>query len=174
MTDKREEIANDILSMVDENSESFESTETGNEKGVTKLLFSLESERGLLGACLINGHIVDDVSPLVNSTEFHNKQNGETFGAILQLRDEGIGVDIAILTDRLKDAATFKDVDPAAFLTELTESHFTAFNAAYYANKIREYANRRNLLETLTDGQQRLENGESTETVWSRVVPRQV
>ena len=65
------------------------------------------AERALLGAMILDHHVIGDVLQFVKSRDdFHEQRNGEIFDALRQLYDEKNAGDVAMLYQLLLDRGT--------------------------------------------------------------------
>jgi len=112
---------------------------------------SLDAEKSLLGAVLIDDEVMADVTEHVNTGDFYDKTHGIIFGAMLRLYEKHKPVDLLTLTDELKRKKELETIGGSAYLTELTTYVPTAAHAASYAEIVAQKAVRRRLIKASGD-----------------------
>lgn len=97
---------------------------------------SLESEMSLLGAMLIDPVCVGEVAERIRPEMFYAEKHAALFTAIIAANDENsaASVDLVMILERLRVAATLELVGGAEYLTGLVESTPSAANVSYYAD----------------------------------------
>lgn len=112
---------------------------------------SIDAEMSLLGAILIDGEVMSDVSDKVKPKDFYDKRHSTIFEAMLRLYEKHQPVDLLTLTDELKGKKKLKDVGDSTYLGEITNYVPTAAHAAAYADLVRTKAIRRRLIKASSD-----------------------
>lgn len=112
---------------------------------------SIDAEMSLLGAILIDEEAMTDAAELVKAGDFYDKRHALIFDAMLSLYEHHKQVDLLTLTDELKKKKHLKEVDGAAYLSELTNYVPSSAHARSYAEMIAEKAVRRRLIRTSAD-----------------------
>lgn len=107
---------------------------------------NLEAEMKLLGACMHEASVVDDVISLVSRDDFYREAHGDVFREIVAAREAGQPTDCVVIGDRLERAGLTPDsVDE--LLGDIMLASPSAANAAHYAEIVRDKAIRRSLLQ---------------------------
>lgn len=112
---------------------------------------SLDAEKSLLGAVLIDEEVIADVAEKVTPHDFYEKQHGIIFGAMMRLYEKHKPVDLLTLTEELKRKDELDTVGGSAYLTELTNYVPSAAHAASYAELVSSKAVRRRLIKASAD-----------------------
>jgi len=112
---------------------------------------SLDAEKSLLGAVLIDEETMADAAELITANDFYDKKHATIFAAMLKLYEHHKPVDLLTLTEELKKTDDLETVDGSAYLTELTNYVPSAAHARSYAEMIAEKAVRRRLIKTSGD-----------------------
>lgn len=112
---------------------------------------SLDAEKSLLGAVLIDEDIIADVAEIVHSIDFYDKQHALIFGGMMRLYEKHKPVDLLTLTEELKRKDELETVGGSAYLTELTNYVPSAAHAASYAELVASKAVRRRLIKASAD-----------------------
>lgn len=114
---------------------------------------SPESEKGVLGAMLLDPRVVDDVALAVKPEHFYSPAYRRIFEAALKIHNAGKTVDVTLLIDALGDELPM--LGGMQLLIDIAESVPTAANAVHYAGIVREKFQLRELayasMETLRD-----------------------
>ena len=82
---------------------------------------SLEAERAVLGAVLIDSRAVDDVAEEVGADDFYSGAHATIFGLILELWQKNEPVDVVLLNEELARRGVLDQVGGTAALAELCE-----------------------------------------------------
>ena len=108
---------------------------------------SLDAEKSLLGAILIDEEVVADVAESVNADDFYDKRHGIIYAGIYKLYEHHKPVDLLTLTEELKKKDNLQAIGGSAYLTELTQYVPTAAHAKSYAEIVASKAVRRRLIK---------------------------
>jgi replicative DNA helicase len=108
---------------------------------------SIDAEMSLLGAILIDGEVMSDISDKVRADDFYDKRHGHIFETMLRLYEHHKPVDLLTVTDDLKGHKRLKDIGGSSYLTEITNYVPTAAHAEAYADIVRTKAVRRRLIK---------------------------
>ena len=108
---------------------------------------SLDAEKSLLGAVLIDDNVLADVSDKLKAADFYDKRHETIYASVMRLYEKHKPVDLLTLSDDLQSKNQLDDVGGSSYLTELTNYVPTAAHAAAYADMIRGKAVRRRLIK---------------------------
>lgn len=104
----------------------------------------LEAERCVLGACLVQNDIIDDVRELVRANDFYFAGHSKLYAAILSLHERGVGgIDAVTVSHELQQRDDLAAVGGPAALLRILETVPHAAHAVHYARIVREMADRR-------------------------------
>lgn len=112
---------------------------------------SLDAEKSLLGAVLIDEEVIADVSEQVSPDDFYDPQHQMIFAAMMRLYERHKPVDLLTLTEELKKKKQLTDIGGSAYLSELTNYVPTAAHAVSYAELVAGKAVRRRLIKASAD-----------------------
>jgi replicative DNA helicase len=112
---------------------------------------SIDAEKSLLGAVLIDDEVLADATEFVHVGDFYDKRHSIVFGGMMRLYEKHKPVDLLTLTDELKRKKELEIVGGSAYLTELTTYVPTAAHAASYAEIVAQKAVRRRLIKASGD-----------------------
>ncbi len=112
---------------------------------------SLEAERAVLGALLLEADSLPRAIELLRPDDFYKQGHRLMFGAMLSLFDRNEPVDLLTLSEELRRQGILEEVGGAAALAALVEEAATAAHVTSYANIVREKAWLRDLIRTATE-----------------------
>lgn len=99
-----------------------------------------EAERAVLGSCVRDNPVIDDVLLLLSESDFYLDAHQKIFTVISDLWNAGKPADIVTVAERLQAANLIADVGGYVYLGDLLEAAPTAANATHYAAIVREKA----------------------------------
>lgn len=94
---------------------------------------SVEAERSVLGAILLDKEILISLSVQLQPAHFYREVNRQIYQAMLDLYIENQPVDLITVSDRLAGRGKLEEVGGIAFLSELADSTPVISNAPSYA-----------------------------------------
>lgn len=111
-------------------------------------LHSLEIEKSILGAILIDPNIIYNISDRINASDFYFNFNQLIYESILKRRDKysKINLDLNILMENLKEDNILDSIGGVEYLNELIDSSYTSANIEAYIEIFKEYSKKRKLL----------------------------
>jgi len=112
-------------------------------------LHSLEAEHGVIGAMLIQPHLIDVISEGLVGGDFFWAQNEELFRLIITMRDEHQPIDVITLSER--KPILIGDIGTMAYAGEIQKNTPSAANAKSYARIVKDRSMSRSLLSASTD-----------------------
>ncbi len=111
---------------------------------------NLEAEMSVLGVAFINNNDVEKIVEEVTSDMFFDERNKHIFNAIKNLHDESTPVDVTTIKNELDKSKHLNTVG-IDYLSEVIDSVVTSANLDHYIKIVKDYAVRRNLIETATE-----------------------
>lgn len=109
---------------------------------------SMEAERAVLGAIMIDPGAMDFVAQILpNAEEFYAPANAAIYETLIDLWTRDQPVDTVIVNEELDRKGTLESVGGTAALAELSQVVPTSANAEYYARIVRDRAMQRRLIE---------------------------
>ena len=112
---------------------------------------SIEAEKSVVGAMIIDNEAIQIASEIVTSEDFYNRQLGTLFETMVELDRAGSAVDIVTLQNRLKEKNVSPQISSAEFIAELVDSVPTSANVKYYAQIVAEKSTLRKLIRVSED-----------------------
>lgn len=115
-----------------------------------KMPQNLEAEMSVLGVAFINGEEVSKIVEEVNVDMFFDERNRHIFNAIKNLHENKEPIDITTMKNELDKTKKLNTVG-LDYLSEVIDSVVTSANLDFYIKIIKDYAVRRQLIETATE-----------------------
>lgn len=112
---------------------------------------SLEAERSVLGAAMLDEDALLQVAETVKPEDFYDQNHAEVFRAILSLQRKGVPVDMLTVAEELKSRSSLNMVGGRSYVAALSSATPTTSNAAEYAKIVAEKASIRRLIATADD-----------------------
>ena len=109
-----------------------------------------EAEMSVLGVAFLNNNEVSKIVEEVTSDMFFDERNRYIFNAIKSLHESKTPIDVTTLRNELDKDKKFSAVG-LDYITEVIDSVVTSANLDFYIKIIKDYAIRRNLIETASD-----------------------
>ena len=109
-----------------------------------------EAEMSVLGVAFLNSSEVAKIVEEVTADMFFDERNKYIFNAIKNMYESKTPIDITTLRNELDKDKKFNAVG-YDYLTEVIDSVVTDANLDFYIKIIKDYAVRRNLIETASD-----------------------
>lgn len=110
-----------------------------------ELLADATAERSVLGACLLEREIPQNLEGLLAPRDFYYLQNGEIFAVMEKLKERQALIDLTSLGDELRRTDKLDRIGGVLYLTSLLEGTATAANAVYHAKIVLDFSLRRQL-----------------------------
>ncbi|GGZ85470.1 hypothetical protein GCM10010344_61120 [Streptomyces bluensis] len=114
--------------------------------GVAEPPYNVDAERAVLGACMHNGDIIDEVRPILGEGAFYRPAHETIWRALLAQHREDKPTDPIVLTELLQQQGDLQRVGGRPYLHQLADVHYGTGSAEHHAEIIREKANLRRLL----------------------------
>lgn len=108
---------------------------------------SLEAERSVLGALMLDERALDLVTPIVGPRDFYSEAHANVFTALCDLKNGGRPLDVLLLKHELERRHLLEAVGGPVALAEITDSVPSSANVEHYARVVRELALRRALIQ---------------------------
>lgn len=112
---------------------------------------SLEAERCVLGAMLLDKEAIGRAAETLEPDCFYRDSHRKIFEAAVELYEREKSADIITLTDELRKRGHLEAVGGAAYLSSLIDMVATAANVTYHAEIVLEKAVLRRLIEVSTN-----------------------
>ncbi|MCL2743813.1 MAG: replicative DNA helicase, partial [Planctomycetaceae bacterium] len=106
----------------------------------------VDAEKNLLGSLYINSKLCDEIIPQVKKEDFFSDAHGRIYAEIIEMRNDGIGMDPVLLVDRLKSKGELEATGGVGYVMEMLKSVYSATHYDYYAKIVRKKAILRNLI----------------------------
>lgn len=113
--------------------------------------YSQEAEQSVLGAAFYSKEALQKVCDELDRDDFYLEAHILIYDVIKDLNDEGVPIDITIVSDRLENNKTLTRVGNIEYLLDVINSVPNAANLDYYINIVREKSLLRKLINVSTD-----------------------
>ena len=107
---------------------------------------SIEAERAVLGAILLNKDAFDAVSSIVKAEDFYSDNHRVIYEAIVSIVGKNQRADYVLLSEELKKSQKLEAVGGILYLTNLTTDIVDAYNVEDHAKIVRDKAHLRKLI----------------------------
>jgi replicative DNA helicase len=108
---------------------------------------SLESERAVIGAILMDGNALAVVLDTLTPVDFDAIAHRQIIEAIIALQDRGQPPDLVLLANELQDRGTLGKAGGGAYLSLLCDETPSAANVSHYCRIVKEKAAIRSVVE---------------------------
>lgn len=137
--------------------------------------YSLEAERGLLAACIMDKESLSLCSEHKLPAEaFFDSKHRILFACLLELLHESIPIDEITLMDRLQRNGQLESVGSHAFINQLTDVIETTAHAQYWLTIVREKYLLRRLIRTSIETIERCYEQENSAEVFLEKVEQEI
>ena len=112
---------------------------------------NLEAERSVLGGCLLDAAVIDDVMTFLRPEDFYRDAHGIVYRRLCEMRGRGCTPDAVTLAEELEAAGDFDRIGGDDGLAEIANSVPHAANARYHAEIVRQKAVVRGTIQAATE-----------------------
>ena len=116
---------------------------------------SLEAERGILGAVLLDNQSLPAALETLRSEDFFSDHHRRIFDRMTELGEAGKAIDLLTLTEELRRKGDLDAAGGAAYLASLVDGVPRISNVGHYARIVKEKSMMRHLVETAHSIEQR-------------------
>ena len=109
--------------------------------------YSKEAEASVLGAAFLSKGALQKICDELNTDDFYIEAKQKIYDVLKELNEDGVPVDITIVTDRLESKRELGEVGNIEYLVELANFVPTASNVDYYIKIVRDKSILRKLIE---------------------------
>lgn len=107
---------------------------------------SIEAERAVLGAILLNKDAFDTVSSIVKAEDFYSDNHRVIYEALVSIVGKNQRADYVLLSEELKKSQKLEAVGGILYLTNLTTDIVDTYNVEDHAKIVRDKAHLRKLI----------------------------
>ncbi len=130
---------------------------------------NLDAERSVLGAVLLDNHMLNAAAEKLRADDFFLDQHRRVFQQMIVLGEAQKAIDLVTLTDELHRKGELEAAGGAAYLAQLVDGVPRVSNVDHYARIVKEKAVLRNLIHTTyAIQQQALEAEEDADAILDR------
>ena len=116
-----------------------------------KIPNNIDAEKAVLGSAFLSKDALQKICDELVEDSFYNEANSKIFGALKELNNDGIPVDLTILANKLKDKKLLTQIGNIEYLSEIMDSVPSASNVDYYIGIVKEKMMGRKIIETATE-----------------------
>jgi replicative DNA helicase len=110
----------------------------------------LEAERGVVGSCLLQPAMLDEVASVVRVEDFYSAQLGKLFGHLVAMSETSQPIDVTLLVNRLRACGELEAIGGAAAIAEAMHAAPIAHHVMHYARLVRAKAELRGIIHAAT------------------------
>ncbi|MBN2653469.1 MAG: replicative DNA helicase [Spirochaetales bacterium] len=108
--------------------------------------YNEEAEMALIGSCLKDPEIVNDIIKIVKPSDFYKNSHILIFQAIQHVIESGQNPDIISLVNYLRSESQLEQAGGSSYIASLTDAVPTIANATYYSQLVRDASVRRDII----------------------------
>jgi replicative DNA helicase len=116
---------------------------------------SLEAERGILGAVLLDNQSLHAALETLRTDDFFSDHHRRIFDGMIELSEASKAIDLLTLTDELRRKGELESAGGAAYLSSLVDGVPRISNVPHYARIVKEKSLMRHLVHTAHSIEQR-------------------
>lgn len=128
---------------------------------------SLESERAVLGACIISKEALGSAIEILRPEDFYDPENRKAYEILSGMYLSDRPVDFITVSDEFRNKGVFDRLGGQSYIAQITSEVTTTANVGYYAGIIHERSVRRRLIEA---GRQIMEAAYNTEKTTKEII----
>ena len=118
---------------------------------IQTLPHSIEAERSVLGAMLLDSGALDAMLEQLKPDDFYQAGHSAIFEAMQKIRQEGNAVDVVTLSNALERSGKLESAGGVVYLTELMSFVPTTANVQHYGRIVEEHSIQRALIRVGND-----------------------
>lgn len=126
---------------------------------------NVQAEQQLLGAMILDGSTVDDVTPICSPRMLYSTRHQTIASALQELHAEGVGIDVTTAAERLERDGKLQSVGGVPYLLELLETVPHTVHAPHYAKIVRNRFRQRTAVLALRNGLETLQKPLDDESI---------
>jgi replicative DNA helicase len=111
----------------------------------------LEAERSVLGSCLLQSEVIDELLPVIHGEMFYAESHKRLWRLLVQMHERGQAVDLVTLSRVLSDSGELQEVGGLPYLQQLLETVPHTAHAGHYAGIVRDKWRQRSLIDVCTE-----------------------
>lgn len=133
---------------------------------------SVEAEQAVIGSALVAPSSLIDTGKILKPGDFYGRQHQIIWASILDLWEKLEPIDILTVSQKLKDSKQLEKVGGRAYITDLASAIATTANARWYAERLREDSNKRQLIKIIGDAKTKAYDGKPLEEIISDLITK--
>ncbi|RDY20399.1 DnaB-like helicase N-terminal domain-containing protein, partial [Criibacterium bergeronii] len=97
------------------------------------ITISVDAERSVLGAILVNNDTIIPVSSVIKAEDFYEEAHRIIYTAMLDVYTKSMPIDLIVLSEQIKTMTNIEEIGGAGYITSLSTNVDFSKNAEYYA-----------------------------------------
>ena len=122
--------------------------------------YSKEAEMSVLGSAFLSKGALQKICDELTTEDFYLEANQKIYDVLSELNNDGLPVDITIVTDRLENKRELSEVGNIEYLVELANFVPSAANIDYYIGIVHD----KSVLRKLIDASNEIQNASYTDS----------
>lgn len=115
-------------------------------------MFNYEAEQSVIGAAMLSSKVVDSLAGIVSPADFYEPAHAAIWGAIVDIAcRKNQDADMVTVGEHLENHGHLDAVGGFGYLAEIARNTPTTANAEVYAGIVKDKAQRRRLMSSLSD-----------------------
>ncbi len=108
---------------------------------------SIEAEQSVIGGLMLDNEKLDDITVLLQESDFYTQQHQVLYKAILQLSQQSKPFDLVTVIEKLESIGLIEDSGGKAYLVDLVSNTAGSSNIKFYSEIVREKSILRGLIQ---------------------------
>lgn len=111
---------------------------------------SIEAERSVIGACLLNPNVIAELRTELREYDFYAEPHRLIYATICELNDADTPSDVVTIMSRLEAKGQLEKAGGPSYIADLAGAVPTSANAHFYATAVRDASDRRGIISQAT------------------------
>lgn len=112
------------------------------------ITISVDAERSVLGAILVNNDTIIPVSSVIKAEDFYEEAHRIIYTAMLDVYTKSMPIDLIVLSEQIKTMTNIEEIGGAGYITSLSTNVDFSKNAEYYARIVKEKSDLRRVIKS--------------------------
>ena len=134
-----------------------------------KPIFSIESERAVIGSLLFDESALGKVSAELSASDFYSAKHGLIYNEIIKVSAAGLGLDTVLVATSLEESGLLDEVGGLAYLGELVDMTPSSANVSGYAKHVSMTSSRRKVMAAGLEFLESLKESEDPFSVYDKL-----
>lgn len=108
---------------------------------------NVQAEQAVLGCVISSLDKLIEIEPIIMADDFYIDKHKKIYEVVISLANRRIGIDLVTVLEEIKKKDLLDRCGGVTYISELATSYFESSNVIYYAEIVKEKANRRRLIK---------------------------